>query len=298
MTTTSRWPLIGMLGGCAMWGLTWWPMKVLRDAGIDSIVLTMLSTGAAAVVLLPFALPQWRTWRPFLGAMAVIAVLGGYANLSYTVAMVNGNPVRVMMLFYLAPIWVLIGARVFLHEHLDGVRMIAVLVAVCGALLTLGGPALLYQAPAPIDLLSISAGFAYAMSNLAYRHASRLPTVTKNATNFVGACVWSILIWPLVGVPDGAVSAHPWLAIAFGLLWYLPAVGLTQYGVSHLSAGRSAVLLTLELPIAAVTSWLIAGIRLTPLEMIGGTLILAAALLDSVPRRPPGTEATPPASLP
>jgi drug/metabolite transporter (DMT)-like permease len=277
--------MIAMLAGATMWGLTWWPMRVLRDTGIDPVALTLLSTGAAALALLPFALPQWRTLRLHPGALAIIAIFGGYANLSYTVAMVYGNPIRMMMLFYLAPIWALIGARVFLHEMLDWVRVVAVALAVLGALLTLGGPSLLQQAPALIDLLAISAGFSYAMSNLAYRHSHGVPVATKNTANFLGACVASLVVWPFVDVPAGALSAHPWLGIAFGLLWYLPAVGLTQYGVSHMPAVRSAILLTLELPIAAVTSWLIVGMVLSPMEMVGGALILAAALLETAPRR-------------
>lgn len=281
ITRSHRVPIFSLLAGATMWGLTWWPMRVLRDLGLSGAWLTILSSAAAALLLLPWALRQRQSWKPHHVALLVIMLCGGYANLAYNAAMIGGNPLRVMMLFYLAPIWALLGAQVFLGERIDATRVAAVAIAVAGALLILGGPELLQNPPALVDLLAISAGLAYAMNNLAYRGAESVPVVSKNLVMLVGAVVLAVPCLWLFPVPAGPAGGAWWACIAFGVLWLVPAVGLTQFGVAHMAAGRAAVLLTLELPIAAATGALFGGVDLTAMEWAGGLLILLAAIIDS-----------------
>lgn len=281
ITRSTRAPIFSLLAGASMWGLTWWPMRMLRDLGLSGAWLTIVSSAAAALLLLPWALRRRPRWQPHCAALLVITLCGGYANLAYNAAMIGGNPLRVMMLFYLAPIWALLGAQVFLGERIDAARVAAVAIAVAGALLILGGPELLKNPPALIDLLAISAGLSYAMNNLAYRSAESVPVVNKNFVMLVGAvmlagpCLW------LFPEPAGPVGGGWWACVAFGVLWLVPAVGLTQFGVAHMAAGRAAVLLTLELPVAAATGALFGGVDLAAMEWAGGLLILLAAIIDS-----------------
>lgn len=276
-----RVPVFSLLAGASMWGLAWWPMRMLRDLGLSGTWLTIVSSAAAASLLLPWALRQHPRWQSHHAALLVIMLGGGYANLAYNAAMIGGNPLRVMMLFYLAPIWALLGAQVFLGERIDAARLAAVAMAVAGALLILGGPELLRNPPALIDLLAISAGLSYAMNNLAYRSTESVPVVSKNFIMLVGSvmlagpCLW------LFAEPADPAGGGWWACVAFGVVWLIPAVGLTQYGVAHMAAGRAAVLLTLELPVAAATGALFGGVDLTAMEWAGGLLILLAAIIDS-----------------
>ena len=80
-------------------------------------------------------------------------------------------------------------------------------------------------------------------------------------------------------IPDG-VPTTSWLlvvAFAFGILL---ATSGTQYGVNHLEAGRSSIIMILELLSAAVSSALIGAKVLTTLEIVGGLLIIGASLLE------------------
>lgn len=276
-----RAPIFSLLAGACMWGLTWWPMRVLRDLGLSGPWLTVVSSAAAALLLLPWALGQRQRWPSHHAALLVIALCGGYANLAYNAAMIGGNPLRVMLLFYLAPIWAMLGAQVFLGERIDAARVAAVAIAVADALLILGGPELLKNPPALIDLLAISAGLTYAMNNLAYRSAESVPVVSKNFIMLVGAVMLAAPCLSLFPGPANPAGGDWWACVAFGVLWLIPAVGLTQFGVAHMAAGRAAVLLTLELPIAVATGALFGGVELTALEWAGGLFILLAAIIDS-----------------
>src|SRR4051794_3897576 len=56
---------------------------------------------------------QLRT-APWL--LAAIAVSAGFCNVGYVLAMLYGEVVRVMLLFYLAPLWTLLFAWLLLGE--------------------------------------------------------------------------------------------------------------------------------------------------------------------------------------
>jgi len=62
---------------------------------------------------------------------------------------------------------------------------------------------------------------------------------------------------------------------AFAGIWMMAAMVFTAYGVTHLEAGRAAILLVFELLAAVISAMWIAGERLTGVEWIGAALIVA-----------------------
>ena len=54
----------------------------------------------------------------------------------------------------------------------------------------------------------------------------------------------------------------------------------TQWGVTQLEAGRSAVIIVVELVVAVASSALILTGELTVFELCGGLMVLGAALLE------------------
>ncbi len=59
-------------------------------------------------------------WRQQAGLLALVCLLGGTANVCFVNALVYGEVVRTMLLFYLAPMWSVLGGRVFLGERITG----------------------------------------------------------------------------------------------------------------------------------------------------------------------------------
>ena len=70
--------------------------------------------------------------------------------------------------------------------------------------------------------------------------------------------------------------------LALGLLWILPGTLISFYGVARLDAGRAAILLLGELVVAVCSAVWLGGEVLTIKEAVGGSLILAAAVLETV----------------
>jgi drug/metabolite transporter (DMT)-like permease len=279
-------PVLALLGASLLWGLSWIPLKYFGRFGVQGVTVTLVahgSVGAIAGVWLAWRRPRWRSqWQGLLA----LAACGGIANLTFASAIVSGDVVRVMVLFYLLPAWGVLGGWLLLGERVDVLRQLSVAGALVGAALILGGPRLLTEPPSGSDVLAVMSGMALALNNVLFRKLSGLATVDKTAAMFVG-CLALAAVLTLVGVqpvPRGLPAAL-WLQLAaFGLVGLSIATAGTQWGVAHMQAGRSSVLIIMELVAAVLSAALLQGTRLNPLEWFGGCLVVAAALIEA--RRP------------
>lgn len=275
-------PLAVLLAASFLWGMAWLPLKALERLGISGVALTFIACGAAAALLVPHLLRERNAWRAEKRWLLLIALLGGYANLAFTVAMIYGEVVRVMALFYLLPVWGVLGGWLFLGERLDARRATAVAAALAGALLILGGFDALRGAVAWTDLLAISCGLTFAGNNLVFRARQTIPVASKATAMLFGATLLAAALLVAGGQPWPDTSAFGWLAAAgYGLAWLLVATLGTQFGVTHMEAGRASIIIILELIIAVASAVLIGGERMSPGEMAGGALILAAAVIEA-----------------
>jgi drug/metabolite transporter (DMT)-like permease len=282
----SRLAVAALLVAGLLWGLTWIPLKYFGRQGLSGITLTMLSYGLVGLLALPWIIYRRKTWWPQRRLVLMIALVGGLANVCFLSAILRGEVVRVMLLFYLAPVWGVLGGRIFFGEPLTRLRVIGVATAVVGAVLLLGGPAVLASPPGIVDLLALGSGMFYASQNLFTRAADLTPLDAKSLVVFVGCGVLSSLL--VLGTGASVPVLSPALVgqlLAFAGIWMLAAMVVTAWGVSHLEAGRAAILLVFELVAAVVSAMWIAGERLDGLEWIGAAMIVTAALLETRPTK-------------
>jgi drug/metabolite transporter (DMT)-like permease len=68
---------------------------------------------------------------------------------------------------------------------------------------------------------------------------------------------------------------------ALSLLWVVPGTLATFYGVARLDAGKAAILLLAELVVGVFSAVWIGGEHLSAQEMVGGILILTAAVIEA-----------------
>jgi len=275
--------VVSLMAASLLWGCAWMPLKALGEAGIDGLILAFGAFGLLTVATLLFT-PRSETDGPGGGALVLIALLGGGANLAFTLAMVYGEVVRAMVLFYLLPLWGVLGGRLVLGERVDALRWFGVALALSGAWLVLGGVGILTAVPTGFELFGLLAGFLYAMNNLVFRAVQHLPLSSKLSAMFLGCAGLAGTALLVTGAPWPASATAPaWGGVAlYAFLWLLPANLGAQYGVTHLEAGRASVILILELVAAVVSATLIGDERMSPLEWTGAGLILAAALIEAL----------------
>lgn len=270
-----------LLGGAVLWGLFWWPLKELNAVGIHGSFVQAVAYGLPALVLLPWALRN-PPRRDQAGLLLLIALLGGWANASFATSLTYGSVVRVLLLFYMAPVWTLLAARLFLGEPFTRLRLTALALALAGLAFTLGGPEILAAPLSAIDLLALSSGLAFALNNVAIRAGHGLPDAARAVAVFAGCALISIGFMAWNGQPVPALDTPHRLALAaLALAWVLPGTLATFYGVARLDAGKAAILLLAELVVGVVSAVILGSEDLSLQEAAGGALILTAAVIEA-----------------
>ena len=263
------------------WGLTWLPIKYLNDMGLDSTHLILLAFLSGAIVLSPWLYKQRGIWKSSIGFMLMIALAGGFANASFQTAIAHGDVIRVMILFYMLPVWSVVGGRIFLKEKIDALRMLAVALCLSGAALILDVWHTSWKEISWIDLLAIGSGLGLASTNILFRFTQNIPLMSKVAVMFIG-CVVLMGISFVVSPPEmplpknGAVP----LAMLYGMFWLVLITAGTQWGVTQIEAGRSAIIIVMELVAAVVSAALLTSADLGMYEITGGIMVISAALLE------------------
>jgi len=275
-------PVAVLLLSASLWGLAWWPLKAFADAGLSGPMLALLTYGALGLAGLPWLWRERTRWQRQATLLLLIALVGGWGNAAFVGALVIGDVVRVMLLFYLAPVWSVIGGRLFLGEAISWRRGAAVALAVAGAFLVVGGAQALGAPPTMADLLALTAGMGFAGNNIASRAAQEVPTASKTVALCLGCALVCVpllagnpLAWPAFDAPlAGALVAYTFVGLLLVIVTW-------QWSVTRLEAGRAGVISLAELLVAVVSAVVIGGEVLAPREWAGGALILAAAVLEA-----------------
>src|SRR3989338_4215214 len=116
-------PIASVLTGALVWGLMWYPYRAAQDAGVSGSLAT-LTTYLLAMLCGAFMLP--RVWRELRSDnrgrtgwwTSGLVLSAGWANLGYVLAILHGEVMRVLLLFYLAPLWTILFSYFLLDERL------------------------------------------------------------------------------------------------------------------------------------------------------------------------------------
>jgi drug/metabolite transporter (DMT)-like permease len=276
-------PTLSLLWAATFWGAVWYPLRLLEAEGLSGLWTTW-------VIFLAAALPGlWMAWskRAELlsqpGLLLLIAVANGWLNTAFVLAVLDGNVVRVLLLFYLSPLWSTLLAWWWLSEKPSKFALATLGLAMVGALFMLWNPQLGFPWPQDsADWFAISAGVGFSISNVAMRCLKHLSDPLK-----AGVAWWGVVI--MVGVwlvitdapwPDVSPSVWGW-AILLGTLGIFTATLAVVYGVGKMPVHRSAVILLFELVAGAVSAQWLTDEVVTAIEWFGGALIMLAAYLSS-----------------
>ena len=274
-------PIICLLTGATVWGLVWYPYRVLEAqgmSGIESSILTYL-----VALIGGFAL--WRkrlTGARITPMLLAVGLAAGACNLGYVVATLLGEVTRVLLLFYLSPLWTVIFARLLLGERLSLNGALIIMVSLSGACVMLWHPDFGMPWPKSIaEWLGLMAGIFFSLSNVLIKKTSHLSIELKSMAVFTGVIFWSLLVWPFFPDHQWRLADSSWLMLLMVGLTLVFTNAIVQYAISHTRAAQAIVVMLFELVVAALASWLLAGETMGLREWIGGTLIICASLLST-----------------
>jgi len=275
-------PTWALLFGAATWGVVWYPYRLLAQAGLDGIWSTVFTYGTAlvaGVAIFPRALVALRGMSRYAVAMGLVI---GWSNLAYVLGVLEGDVMRVLLLFYLAPLWTVPLARIILGERLGAWGALVVALAMVGAATMLWRPDLGAPWPASFaEWLGVGSGFLFALGNVLVRKLEGMSDAAKSIAIWAGVTVAGV-----VHLPGSGSAAAPALEalraswpLVVGIGISLVAMSyLMQYGLSRLPANRAIVILLFELVVAALAAYFLAGETLRLQDWIGAGFIVGACI--------------------
>ena len=133
--------------------------------------------------------------------MGVALVLSaGWANLGYVLAMLHGEVMRVLLLFYLAPLWTILFSYWLLGERLNRYGYLVIALSFSGAVIMLWEPQ--HGLPLPQNIsewIGLSAGMGFAFSNVVSRRAAHLSVEAKSYSVLFGTALLTVPLLLVAG---------------------------------------------------------------------------------------------------
>ncbi|MDA8449932.1 DMT family transporter [Acidovorax sp. NCPPB 3859] len=290
---TTPLPILALLFNAFVWGLAWWPFRLMHAAGLHPLWATAVMYCGVLVALLALRPGLWAQVRAH-PQLWLLALSSGLNNVAFNWAVTVGDVVRVILLFYLMPAWAVLLAWKVLGERPTAGAIARLALAFAGVVLVIwpgdaSAQALLHGL-SMADGLALLGGFMFALTNVTLRRLHAVPGPARMFSMF-GGCMLMALAVGTIGLHAGVVEPFPapnatWIATA-ALLAGVLLLGnwALQFGASRLAAGTTAIVMLSEVVFASVSSVLLSAAALQPRTLLGGGMIVLAALLASLQRR-------------
>lgn len=265
------------------------------EAGVGSLALVAWRAGIGGIVAIALLVglrgaigrrrhlrdvPTRDRWFVAFGSLANLVL-----NLAMFIAFVRIEIGLSLLLFYTYPAFVAVVSVLWFGDHLDRLRWSALGISTLGLVLTLVGAGELGLLD-PLGIgLSLMAAFTQAFYVLAARHGfAKVPPIEAAATTMAGAALGYVVIALLTGQLAALAAPLASTAALWPVLWAgvigagIPTLFFIA-GIRRLGAPRAAILATLEPVVGvALAAWLL-GEQPAALQLVGGALILVAAVL-------------------
>jgi len=282
-STSQSIAIFGLLFGAFCWGIIWFPYRLMSEAGMAGAASSFYTYSIAIMIAGIYLAKHWRGIFELPLSIVFLGVVAGWTNLAYVLAVIDGEVMRVMLLFYLSPLWTLILAHFWLKEKTSVKGYVAIAVSLLGAFVMLYNPQV-SSLPLPRDTaewLALSAGIGFSLTNVLTRQSTHLSVRAKSFAVWVGVLAMSlayILLSNEVFPNPHTLTMTNWMVMIIIAILLLAATVLVQYGVTKIPATRASVIFLFELVVAAIASYYLAHEVMALNEWVGGSLIVLAAI--------------------
>ena len=281
-------PNLTVIVSCLFWGTYWIPLR-----SIDSV-----NSGSVWPIFLSFLLLALILVKPLIKSITNIFINKNYFFLAgcffaalgislYSESLLRGEIAKVVVLFYLCPIWGTIFARFILNHSFTIKRIFSIILGIIGLEIIVGFEKGIILPSTTVEWIALLAGLMWAMSMTLFNLANTTSGVEKTSlTSFLIPFVYLFLCFIPGGrnlaIPYSLLSIHPiyiWM-ILFAIIWLLPSILLTYFSVEVLDPGRINILLAFEVAVGFLSSALLTSEIIGFREYIGAIFVVSACLID------------------
>ncbi len=278
-TTHNSLAVVALLFSSSLWGIIWYPLRWLNEAGMSAVWSSLVMYIAAGILVLPFLFKQTIFNASNRRDLVFLALAAGITNIAFLVALTEGEVMRVMLLFYLSPIWSVLLSRWWLKEHLSSPAIAMLVLAMTGSLVMLWDVSVGMPWPHGLaDWLAITASIAFSTHNVLARKLADVSMPAKTAVIWWGVVIAAVvvLVWQQTPIPE--VTLNVWVVASLvGILGIVVMTVTVLYGIARMPIYHSSVIMLFELVVAAIAAWALTNEVMSLQEWLGGGLIMLAA---------------------
>lgn len=277
-------PIFSLLFGAFVWGIIWYPYRLMANAGVSGIYSSFYVFILTIAIALPYFFITKKKVPIWSKDFWLLALVAGYTNISYVLAVIDGEVVRVMLLFYLSPVWTIFLAHFMLNEDTQKRHYIAVFISLIGAFIMFWEPDYLIHLDSKSDWLALSSGLGFAITNVMTRKHEHMTVNQKALAIWLGVIVVAMIciMFDKNALPTldffRPVDAAIMMAIALSL--FLSTL-LVQFGVTQIKAVEASSFFLFEIVVAAISSYFLVGESIAFNEWLGGIFIITGVILSS-----------------
>ena len=282
-------PSLAIVLSAVFWGSMWMPLHAAYGTGLSGAWVAWMVYGLPAFIVLPFVLRDGGHGLVAGGwPLLWLGLSTGICNYLYAVSVVYGDVARVVLLFYVNPVWSVLLERAILKTPITPGRAVALAVGLTGMfILNYEGEGLPLPRTAA-EWGGLAAGFCWAVGLVTMRMTPRVGMAEKAFLQYLAAMVfggivlvlgivpaqadWSAVNWPL---------AFLWIVI-IAVVWVLPGLLLSFWAAARMSPTRASMLFMAEVVIGVVTAAISTDYPFGWREAIGGLIIVSASVIEIV----------------
>jgi drug/metabolite transporter (DMT)-like permease len=281
-------PSVDKLGWIALLigtGIIAWSGVLVRFLDVGPLAGAAWRMGLAVPALAVWA--RWVSARPMSpaepAAFAFSLILAGLAFAAdvgfFHIALIGTKVANASFIGNMAPILTVIGGALFFTEHPPPRVWFALALALFGSWVMAG-----MVAPLKLgfgDICALCASIAYAAYLLVIK---RVRAELDGPTATLWSAAVSAIVLAIAALASGEIlaprSALGWtVVVLLGVVSHAMGQGLTSVAIGRVPVGLVALVLLAQPPFSALLAWRVIGETMTPLQMVGGAVILAAVFL-------------------
>ncbi len=284
MKIKSYLPIFSLLFGAFVWGIIWYPYRLMAQAGVSGIYSSLYVFILTIAIALPYFYITKKKVPIWSKDFWLLALVAGYTNISYVLAVIDGEVVRVMLLFYLSPVWTIFLAHFMLNEDTQKRHYIAVFISLIGAFIMFWEPGYLIHLDSKSDWFALSSGLGFAITNVMTRKHEHMTINQKALAIWLGVIVVAMIcvMFDRNAMPTldffRPIDAAIIMVIALSL--FLSTL-LVQFGVTQIKAVEASSFFLFEIVVAAISSYFLVGESIALKEWLGGILIITGVILSA-----------------
>lgn len=290
MTMTERHAGRGLLPAAAvamcgaMWGLFWLPLRLIEAQGVGGGWVSLIFNALGVLSALPWLLRR-SAWTGF-GDQMITGMLLGTAFSLYTVSLVMTDVIHAILLFYMTPVWSMLGGWLLFRERLTGSRILALVLGFAGLAAVLGTKGGLPLPRNAGDGVALISGMFWAAGTMrSFRRPSdriALPVFSFSLGGLIAAAIIlaiAALLASDLSTVGPLAEKLPWI-ILFGLVFFVPPNFLVLWAAQRIDSARVGILLMTEVLFGTLSAAMLSGEPLSLSVAVGTALIIAAALIE------------------